>query len=533
MTSTPTLVTTLAEQHPKPDIKFQYGTAGFRTKASVLDLVMYATGLLASLRLRYLGQTIGVMITASHNPPPDNGVKIVDPHGEMLEASWEKHATVLANATPQTIAAEIEKLVNLFEIDLSKPLSVVVARDSRESGPRLQKAVEDGLKALNTDVHLAGLLTTPQLHFLTKKYNEVSSPREDDYFDVLASSFDGLLNLVAPDAKLQILIDAANGIGAPKAEKLFSLPEISKHFKSYKVVNDGWKNPDTLNSSCGADYVKTGQRLPNGIPVDALETPMCSYDGDADRVVFYYLDKQGAFHLLDGDKILTLFAKHFGALVAKTGLDLLVGVVQTAYANGLSTDYLTKTLGVPVECTPTGVKHLHHVATKFDVGIYFEANGHGTVLFSKKVNDSVTEALESASGERKRALLELQYFSKLINQTVGDAISDMLAVLGVLALSNLTPAQWDSEYSDLPNKLAKVLVKDRGVFKTTNAERQLVEPAGMQDRIDKLVAQVSRGRSFVRASGTEDAVRVYAEGATIEDVDWLSEQVCKLVSSDN
>ena len=38
------------------------------------------------------------MITASHNPPPDNGVKLVDPAGEMLEAAWESIATRVANA---------------------------------------------------------------------------------------------------------------------------------------------------------------------------------------------------------------------------------------------------------------------------------------------------------------------------------------------------------------------------------------------------------------------------------------------------
>lgn len=33
-------------------------------------------------------------------------------------------------------------------------------------------------------------------------------------------------------------------------------------------------------------------------------------------------------------------------------------------------------------CVETGIKHLHHAAKKFDVGVYFEANGHGTCLFS-------------------------------------------------------------------------------------------------------------------------------------------------------
>jgi phosphoacetylglucosamine mutase len=37
------------------------------------------------------------MITASHNPEEDNGVKLIDPQGEMLEASWENYATLLAN----------------------------------------------------------------------------------------------------------------------------------------------------------------------------------------------------------------------------------------------------------------------------------------------------------------------------------------------------------------------------------------------------------------------------------------------------
>ena len=37
------------------------------------------------------------MVTASHNPEEDNGVKLIDQFGEMIPLAWESHATQLAN----------------------------------------------------------------------------------------------------------------------------------------------------------------------------------------------------------------------------------------------------------------------------------------------------------------------------------------------------------------------------------------------------------------------------------------------------
>lgn len=76
-------------------------------------------------------------------------------------------------------------------------------------------------------------------------------------------------------------------------------------------------------------------------------------------------------------------------LLSKTKVNLKLGLVQTAYANGASTDYIQETLNVPVACTPTGVKHLHHRAQEFDIGVYFEANGHGTVVFSENAKQVI------------------------------------------------------------------------------------------------------------------------------------------------
>ena len=69
-----------------------------------------------------------------------------------------------------------------------------------------------------------------------------------------------------------------------------------------------------------------------------------SVDGDADRVIYYYVDETNKFHLLDGDRIATLVAGYFKELVEASGLTVQVGLVQTAYANGASTDYILQIL---------------------------------------------------------------------------------------------------------------------------------------------------------------------------------------------
>jgi len=163
-----------------------------------------------------------------------------------------------------------------------------------------------------------------------------------------------------------------------------------------------------------------------------------------------------------------------------------------------------------VKTVPTGVKHLHHAAEHFNVGVYFEANGHGTVLFSQATQDHLA-SYQPSTPAQSTALRHLIGLTHLINQTVGDALSDMLLVEVVLAHKSYSGLEWDSLYTDLPNRLVKVVVRDRNAFKTKDAERRLVSPPGLQPKIEELARRYEGGRSFVRPSGTEDVVRVYAE----------------------
>ena len=273
--------------------------------------------------------------------------------------------------------------------------------------------------------------------------------------------------------------------------------------------------------------MKTRQQPPPSSHAQPL-VRCASLDGDADRIVYYFTDDH--FNLLDGDKIATLAASFLGDLARTAGLSekLKIGVVQTAYANGASTEYITKSLGLDVVCTATGVKHLHHAATRFDIGVYFEANGHGTVIFSAKALKALGKH-QPQSPAQHNALETLRALTDLINQAVGDALSDLLLVEVILAHKSWGPKDWSLTYTDLPNRLVRIEVPDRNIFKTTDAERKLLEPKGAQDKIDAVVGKYKAGRSFARASGTEDAVRVYAEAATRTEAEELAHKVADIV----
>lgn len=517
----PKTIESAAALHPAPPgVKHTYGTAGFRAKAETLDSVFFIVGLLAVLRSKKLnGQTIGLMVTASHNPEQDNGVKLVDPQGEMLTSSWESHATALANSA--NIPSTLTDIINSENIDLNQSAKLIFAHDTRPSCASLIDAFKDGVKSLDPSTHMieGGLKTTPQLHYLVKCINDGGKygvATEEGYYQKLGDAFIALNAQVTNPYNLSV--DCANGVGAPKLESLKAYLQSSS--LNLKLYSTEIQSSSKLNKDCGADFVKTTQSAPRGVTLEPF-CRACSFDGDADRLVYYYLSDDQTFRLMDGDKIATLVAGYIKELVqlepAALRENVRIGVVQTAYANGNSTRYIQDKLGLAVACTPTGVKYLHHAAQSFDIGIYFEANGHGTVVFSEEL----VEKLPVTS--------KLRSLAALINQTVGDSISDMLLVETILNARKWRMVDWDKNYEDLPNRLVKVIVHDRYQFVTEDAERKLVKPDQMQAKINQIVQAYPAGRTFVRPSGTEDCVRVYAEAATKESTDELAFKVAGMV----
>lgn len=182
-----------------------------------MDWVLYRMGLLACFRSIYLEtKYIGCMITASHNPSQDNGCKLVDPMGDMLEEKWESYASLLVNSkyknTPsivsdrfnsnQIISSDLQKtLKELYEEFKSKidwlerekrQARIVVAHDTRPSCTPLLAAFRSGVERLNGSLLNLGLMSTPQLHYVVRCLNtngEYGEPTEHGYFRKITRAF--------------------------------------------------------------------------------------------------------------------------------------------------------------------------------------------------------------------------------------------------------------------------------------------------------------------------------------------------------
>jgi phosphoacetylglucosamine mutase len=466
---------------------------------------------------------------------------------------------------------------------------VHIGRDTRSHSPALACLVVKTARAMGCTIIDHGVVTTPILHYAVQHANAAAGcgtvplqipvrVNTAGYQDLLAHSYLTLLGTastpVSNTSQQQqlckqkvLLVDCACGVGYPHLQSLLAKIDTLSHTRSNnqnnnhtKIVATNAPHTGPLNEKCGSEHVQKSLQPPTWYEEDVQavqvsKTYCASLDGDSDRIVFFSVAdndidpvKQQPL-LLDGDKIACLIC-HFlqkqlsdlqtacPELANATLPELRLGVVQTAYANGASTAYLQKILSPANICiTKTGVKYVHAAAHReFDIGVYFEANGHGTVLF----NDAFYKFMAAADSAMKMkgvsaiaspaamALQRLKVLPSLVNQAVGDALSDLLLVDAILHIQQWTAQDWNSMYTDLPSRQSVVKVHDRSKILTNENETICLAPTGVQTALDQACREL-QGRAFIRPSGTEDVVRIYAEAVTREAADELASRAAAIV----
>ena len=63
---------------------------------------------------QFFPKAMGIMITASHNPMKDNGIKIMDIDGGMLRMSLEKYFNLIVNEP------NLKKAIDIFQTNIKK-----------------------------------------------------------------------------------------------------------------------------------------------------------------------------------------------------------------------------------------------------------------------------------------------------------------------------------------------------------------------------------------------------------------------------
>jgi phosphoacetylglucosamine mutase len=450
---------------------YKYGTSGFRYNSDIILSISLKIGK-AIAYIATESKNFGIMITASHNNYLDNGVKIVNEFGEMLNENQEKF---------------IEKYVNndinfkSLNIDLSSKSKIFIGMDTRQHCDIIFNEISYGIKVTNPNIEIINLgkVTTPQHHYLTKyKYSN-----QFKYIKFYNDAF----NYWSPK---KITVDCANGIGY----KTFN--ELIKYYnlKNISLKNTKIHDYKKLNYLSGSDYVYSNNKLPfentNGL--------MASLDGDADRFILYYFDSK--LNILDGDYISALYTLCSLKTLQNFKKKYSFGVIHTSYTNNSFIEYIKKishdfNYDIDIVCTPTGVKHLHHEAINYDISIYFETNGHGTILINNK------------------ELLKFKYFemiSKLNNDVVGDAISGILCTLFSLDFYSISYKNLFNSFKKNKFILYKKQVNDKNLYITTKNQKRLIKPKNIQDKLDSIMNKY-KCFIFIRPSGTENVIRIYIE----------------------
>lgn len=382
---------------------------------------------------------------------------------------------------------------------------ILIGKDTRISCDMLETALAAGLCSVGADAVLLGVVPTPCVAYLVKKYNadagvmisashnsfeyngiklfnsegyklpdameeeieavvldnseEIPAPLNEgigrtiycdtaisDYIDFIKSTIDEKINL-------KVAIDCANGSASSSAERLFS--ELGADI----VMINNKPNGTNINDKCGSTHLES--------LIETVKKEKCdcgvAFDGDADRCLA--VDEKG--QIIDGDKMLALFSnnmKQNGCLKNNT-------LVVTVMSN-LGLFRFAEQAGIDTKVTKVGDRYVLEEMRKDDYIIGGEQSGH--IIF-----------LEHA--------------------TTGDGQLSAAKLLSILSKSDKKASENAELMKTYPQVLKNIVVTPDGKAALDGCREVWQEIEKWENAMGK------NGRVLVRCSGTEPLIRVMVE----------------------
>jgi phosphoglucosamine mutase len=381
---------------------------------------------------------------------------------------------------------------------------VLIGRDTRASGPELERAFASGVASAGGNAMLAGVLPTPAVALLAldlgavisashnpPEYNGVKlfdgdgqkltdaaeeeiealigePPRNADFGEIdnlevaVGSYRDHVTDRFGSDLDgLRLGVDCANGAYSGLAPKAFR--NLGAFVKSIGDKPDGLN----INVGCGATDLRALQQL---VVSEGLDLGV-AFDGDGDRMLA--VDERG--EAIDGDQILAVLA-----------LDLGVDVVAITVMANLGLHRLMEAHGIRVVTTDVGDRYVLEALRREGGLLGGEQSGHLIYLDGHVTGDGLVAALLLCAALKGRKLSEA----------------------------------------------AAVMPRFPQVKENVETVTKELTPA-IVERVEEVNRELAgRGRVLVRPSGTEPVVRVLAEAENEKEAEKLCGTIATLVSAE-
>ena len=424
------------------------------------------------------------------------------------------------------LAMQIGRATAMVLIDGKKKRpKVMIGMDTRISSNMLASAITAGLCSVGADVMQLGVIPTPAVAFLVRKYeydaavmitashnpceyNGIKIFQADGYKlpDELEEKIEAIIldGVTQPPVKIgadvgrlrtsempvfdyvchlistvegidfsgcKVALDCANGAASVTAPDLFTQLGVDCHIKS------SIPNGININRDCGSTCLNGLQHFVKEYKCDVG----FAFDGDADRMLA--VDENG--EVVDGDKVIAICAKD----MKKRGVLTSDTAVVTVMSN-MGFFEFCKDNGINVETTKVGDRYVLENMKENNYKIGGEQSGH--VIF-----------FDFAS--------------------TGDGQLTALQLLAVMKRTGKKLSELAAEMTVFPQVLINVRVSQMGKARYNN-----------DIEIKKAIESAKRelgdsGRVLVRVSGTEPLVRVMLEGKDEEKIRILAEEIAEVV----